>query len=408
MARKMLRNGWFWCTIVIIFSSVFSSSEAQTRFGIEQSVVYDENVFRNYLEIADVITQTTAFFSHQIPIKSSQLQFHYAGNLNAFNDFNERLFHTHDLGTSAIAPIYKSLTLQAGMQFQLRKNLPEYDIYDAATWLLKTSLSLTPWQNVHFQTGYSFKEKRFQNLEQFNFAEQSASFLARIGLPTRTTIFAQVNFGLKNYLEDQTGETMIITDRVLPHQGMGPGRRHGDAPIVSDTAIVANHLSIPETHQWSLDVKIAQSIFKTTGVSIGYLRRFSPSQDTRYLSGQGYAYSKDDELFDDPFTYASHEWYATVTQILPHNFALAFQVSSADKNYTYPTQTDSVSLAQDYENRSDSQVYLGGSLEKKFALRRFVRGLTINFSYFYLINESNDFYYDSRGSLISVGSSIKF
>jgi len=408
MARKMLRNVWILCTISIVISSLFNACNAQTRFEIEQSVVYDENVFRNYLEIDDFITQTTAFFSHQIPIQSSQLQFHYAGSLSNFIDFNERLFHTHDLGTSAIAPIYGSLTLQAGMLFQLRKNLPEYDIYDATTWLLNSNLSLTPWQNVHFQTGYHYKKKLFQNLEQFNFTEQSVNVLSRIGLPTRTTIFAQVHFALKNYLEDQTSETLIITDRVLPHQGMGSGRRHGNTTIVSDTAIVANNLSIPETQQWRLSVKLAQSIYKTTGVNFEYLRRFPPAQNPRYLSGQGYAYSKDDELFDDPFTYASHEWYFTITQLLPYNFTLMIQASSADKNYTYSTQPDSISLAQDFQNRADRQRYVGGNLEKKFSLHRFARTLTINFSYYYLINESNDFYYDSRGSLISLGSSMQF
>ncbi len=209
-------------------------------------------------------------------------------------------------------------------------------------------------------------------------------------------------------MDSQTVEKLVITKDVMPYGGKGQGRRHGNPPMESDTAIVANNLSIPKTQQWNLQIKLAQSIFRTTGASLEYLRRFEPTQSTRYLSGQGYAYTKDDELFDDPFTYSSHEWYFTVTQLLPRNFTLKINASFADKKYMYSALTDTLSLSESTEKRNDRQRYVGASLNKNISLKWVIREMNIYISYFYLINESNDLYFDSRGSVISLGSNLKF
>jgi len=407
MAGKNLPNIGILILGISIHAALFGTNYAQTQFEIDQSVIYDENVFRNYLEIPDWITQTTAFISHSIPINNSQLRSRYSGNINTFNDFKDRLFHIHDLGFSAVMPIYESLALHAGTSFQIRKNQTEYNIYDYANWLLNGDLIFNKWRSSFFQIGYHFRKKDFQNLPQFNFEENFVYLRTRLFLPTRTTILGQVNMATKNYTENQTIEELIITDKVKPHQGTGQGRRRGDVPIVSDTAIVANNLSIPETQQWSLQIKLAQSVFRTTGASLDYIRRFEPTQGTRYLSGQEYAYTKDDELFDDPFTYASHEWYFTVTQILPGDFTLKLNASLADKQYIYSAQTDSLVQSGIVEKRKDTQFYLGFSLDKNFSLSWFIHEMNIYFSYFYLINESNDPYFDSRGKMISFGTSFK-
>ena len=199
---------------------------------------------------------------------------------------------------------------------------------------------------------------------------------------------------------------MIIEKDTLTIPGHGRGRGPKEPKIRADTSVVARNMSIPETRQWLLSLRIAQSIFDGTGISLQYDRRFEPGQNTRYLQGQEYAYSKDDELYDDPYSYGSHELQFVLTQILPWNSQLKMFAEFYDKDYTYTV--DFGDQAETTSYRSDQQTILGLFVSKKIGINRFTRGIEFYLSTYYLSNQSNDPYFNFDNYSANGGMEILF
>lgn len=402
-AERKVDQKWHLAKLIILLIALpfAQSGMAQTQLLFSNSVIYDQNVFRNYLQIPDWINQTSIVLNQTFSFKSMHLRLDYAGDLSLFQQYEERLFHSHQLGVQTLLLQGRQLQLNIGANAQLRLNKPEYNIYDYSDWYVYSQVHYAPGQSLPIEFGYRFRSRQFSNLPELSYYEHFGFLRIKHFFPTKTTFIGEIDLADKTFRHQQILEEMIITS--VGSDGMGRGRKHGqgNGEVSTDTAIVAYNLTAPQTHQWRLQLKLAQSLTPTTGISLEYSRRFKPSDQTRYLGGQEYSYSREDELYDDQYTYSSHEGSLVLTKLLPWSSQAKVYATMHEKDYIYPAYANDENQAD--VMRHDIQTMLGIEMRKPFNLGMIIQNITAQFSCFYLNNDSNDAYFKFRGSIFSAG-----
>lgn len=395
----------------ILFLGLYSEvALAQTEFAVSQTLIYDQNIFRNYMELPDWVNQTMIRLDRQFNFHSSRFRSSYAGDISFFQTYDDRRFHTHRLNIESFIPFSDNYLLNYGGEYKIRLNKDEYNYYDSAQWLIYSQFRIQHWQTNPIQFEFQERSKNFRNLEEFSYRETLGSIQIKHFFPTKTTFIGQLTYSSKNYLNEQSIEEFVIIEKdTIIQRGNGRGRGSTKPVTMVDSSVIAHNMSIPETRQWLLSLKIAQSIFSKTGLSLQYTRRFSPTQNTRYLQGQEYAYTKDDELYDDPYSYGSHEVQSVLTQMLPWNSQIKLFAEFYDKNYTYTVDLlINENQTKPSPNRSDQQTILGLYLSKKIGLKLFTQSIEFYLSAYYLSNHSNDPYFDFNSYSLNGGIEIIF
>ncbi|MCU0645036.1 MAG: hypothetical protein MUC94_12340, partial [bacterium] len=333
----------------------------------------------------------------------------YSGDLNLFYYYSDRLSHTHQANLESSFNFNENVRFNFGAAVQLRKFKPDFDFYDYQTLTPYAQLRWDLWQTTPIQLGYRFRHRDFQNLSELSYQEHHGFFQVRHFFPSRTTFIGEINLGQKTYTNLQNaGEVIIVTPK-NSDKGRGQSHGWGKGMMASDTSVVAYNMTALKAQQLNLSAKFAQSIFSKTGMSIEYIKQLTPSNNIRYLTGLEYSYSKDDELYDDPYAYSSDELEVTITQVLPWQSSLKLYANWADKKYLYSIVTDStVSPTQVNENRRDRQQLIGLIVQKNFKLNRVLKSLSFYASANYLANQSNDLYFDFDGFFVHSGFEFIF
>ena len=390
--------------ILMIFG--WSGVTAQTRLSVSQNAAYDQNIFRNYLEASDWVSQTTLNLQHTFQFGKLPIRLNYTGDLNLFYYFTDRLSHTHQPGVESFLHINKNLRCNFGAAFQWRKFKPDFDFYDSQTLAAYVQLRWDNWQTTPIQLGYRFRNRDFKNLSELSYQEHHGFFQVKHFFPTQTTVIGELNFGQKKYTNLQAVEEVIIVTPKIPGKGRGQSRGRG---MSSDTSIVAYNMSALNAQQMSFSFKLAQSIFLKTGMSVEYIKRLTPANNIRYLTGIEYSYSKDDELYDDPYSYGSDGLELTITQVLPWQSTLKIYANLTDKKYLYSIASDStVSQTLIKEKRGDRQQVIGLNFQKNFKIKKMLKNLSFQASANYIANRSNDRYFDFAGFFVHSGFEFVF
>lgn len=406
MNKKFNYISLIFISIVIFWGGDLS---AQTRISVSQVTVYDQNIFRNYLGASDWVNQTTLNFQYNFLLIKLPLQFDYSGDLNLFYYYNDRLSHAHQAGLESLFNLNQNVRCNFGVSFQLRKYKPEFEFYNYQTAVAYTQLHFDGRQTTPMSLGYRFRHRDFANLTQLSYYENYGFFQIKHFFPSRSTFIGEFNWGYKKYTNRQILEEVIVVTPKTPGKGRGQPHGRGNEMMPSDTSIIANNITALKAQLMSFNLKFAQSIFSKTGLSIEYIKQFTPANNIRYLTGLEYSYSTDDELYDDPYAYGSNELEVTMTQMLPWQSSLKLYVNWAVKKYLYSIVTNStVSQIQTNEKRSDQQQLIGMAFQKNFKINKMLKRLSFYGSANYLTNQSNDRYFDFAGFFIHSGFELVF
>ncbi len=396
--------------LIVVFGIFFASiSSAQTHITLSQATVYDQNIFRNYLEAPDWVNQTSLNLQYDFKLNKLSMRLDYSGDLNLFYNYRDLLSQSHQIGTEVFFPLKSKIEANIGTDFQLRKFQSEYEIYDYTTLSAYAQLRWNQWQSNPVQIGYRFRSRDYNNLTELSYREHFIILTVKHFFPTKTTFIGELNYGAKAYTNQHAIEKIIVVPKKNPSKGKGHQYGMGHGGTITDTSIVAYNMTALKGRQMNLSLKLAQSIFSKTGISVEFTKRYTPANNARYLRGQDYSYNKDDDLYDDPYTYGSDGWQITFTQLLPMSTNLKVYVNFYDKKYPYPIGSDSTQN-WDLSNteRKDQQKLFGIILSKQMGLNKMIRNITIYFSCDYLNNRSNDLYFQYEGYFIAGGFDLNF
>lgn len=391
--------------IVFLFGS-FHIAFSKTSFNVNQNIIYDENIFRNYEAVSDWIYETYFSSGWRLQKKSLNTSVDYRGSITGFTSFPERFFHSHQIGAQIDLPIKSKMNSNFGIFYRLRKNKPDYKLYDFSYLNLSSSFRWNQWENNPIDLIYNFRRRVFPEFSELSYRENFVSFRMKHFFITRTTFIAELELSTKTYLNDQVYESTVINEiTIKENEGNGRrGRGNGRSgeTTIADTATVLYNLGTRQNSHARLILRLAQSLFPKTGLSLAYIRQFPPSGASRYLAAQEYIYSDDNLLYDDPYTFRSQEFLLSLNQLLPWQSRVKLNFDYEQRKYFYPIFSHPVEELNP-EKRVDHQTTVSFYWQKPFRFIPWVNAADLYFAYDFILNQSNELYFDYQSSIFQIG-----
>jgi len=415
--RKFMSASFFALAAVLTAGSLFS--QVNRKIGVRFSfwTVFDDNAFRNYQMLSDVVYQPDAVLYYSRQTDRSGFQMDYEGSLALFQNYMNRRFQHHFLGLNGDRQLDDSgsVAFYWGLRGGRRWNEPDYAYYNYTTASGYMNVRFDKGQTGSVGLGFSGQTQKFKDLAQFNFYEIRTYLQPTLYLPTRTTLIGQFQLGHKKFTEPVVNQEVIQRTITLVWNGRGwirgtgnPNRSKQDSiRFYTIERLVTVTSPGKSVLQFTALGRVAQSVFSGTGIAFQGVIRRNPKQDGRFLSFQDSGYEQEDVLFDDPYSYASDELSFEWTQLLPWNLNLKAGWDWKHKRYGYPAY-DAEGNPLAGTSRKDRRENLWLTLKKAIRLKGFSPQPVLYFSYSCLNNHSNDAYYDYTNRVSSVGLNFGF
>ena len=390
--------------LVLVLAVGTASAQWTKSLGVNTS--YDANAFRNYQGMSDYATRFSWYLAKDGGGETWQSRFFYRGSFILFAQYDERNYHAHRGGLALSRRLGENGdVLNFGLNAGLRANGELYDYYNFKEVSAYGNVKWYAGVASIVQLGYKLRARSYDNLPELTYAEHTLFGRYTHFLPTKTTVMLEANLGRKQYRQTltQSGTFPGSEDGGygrhrggMGHMGRGLGDMHADTGTQAAVS------------QLVAQLRLAQSLTSTTGLSVDLLLRRNPGDGIRYLAGQVSGYTTEDELFDDRYGYESEELAGTLTQLLPWNLTLKAGFEARWKDYVNRPALDlNGEPLPTGELRRDRQVFGWLTLSKSFDLHH-NRYLDFIATFDWVDNRSNDPYYAYRGSVVSVGVSTSF
>jgi hypothetical protein len=261
----------------------------------------------------------------------------------------------------------------------------DYRFYDNTQLSLYANLKHSFAERLAGRASYSFRSVSFSELSDFDYTEHYGFIQGTFSLPTRTTLILEADIGTKIYSTPNYDSTMQ-----QPNQGKGKGRAQ---QIAASTPSVTQLIGL---------ARIGQPLMEGTGLSLTTTYQVNLQKESRYLSSE-YGTISDDELFDDHYGYEGLQTSMTLTQLLPAEMQMKLTGSLQSRNYSERPAYD-LSGNQIAGTREDTRKVMTVQLEKRFESL----GVSLGLSYDYIINRSNDVFYDYTNNALTVRLSYAY
>ncbi len=398
--------------------SVCLFAQTEKKIGLRCSfwTVFDDNAFRNYQMLSDVVYQPDAVLYYSRRTEQSGFLMDYEGSFTLFKNYSNRKFQHHFIGLSGDRRLGGSgnASLYWGVRGGRRWNESEYAYYNYGTASGYLTLRFTG-QKGSVGMGVSSQVQKFKELGQFDFYEIRAHVQPTLTLPTRTTLIGQFQLGYKKFTESVVSQEVIQRTVTMVWNGKGwirgtgnPNRPKQDSVR---TRIIERLITVTAPGKSVLQFtglgRVAQSIFPGTGIALQAVIRRNLKQDGRFLSFQDSGYEQEDVLFDDPYSYASDEWSFEWTQLLPWNLNLKAGWDWKNKRYSYLAY-DAGGNPLTGTSRKDRKENLWMTLKKSVKIKGLALSPVLYVAYSRCANRSNDAYYEYTNDVFSSGLNFSF
>ena len=351
---------------------------AQVVPRVELYTTYSDNVFQNVNQRSDWITQANIDFDWS---PTGALNLYYSGNANVFSEFSDLFNHTHGMGLTYQRPGEGRDLFYAGGEVALRLDQPDY-AYREFVEASGFANYKTYWGDALLaRASYTVRLQEYLNASEYSFAEQSAFVQVSRFLPSRTTLQAGAELGLKTYLRDAGA----LTDGVEARAGNGRN-----------------------LIQWVGRAKLAQALASSAGLQAEYVLRTNLSGSSRFADTQ--LYNPDDDLFDDRFAYEGHRARTKLKYLAGASVLLQAGASWEKRRYPGRPALDLDGFLLDSQaSRRDTRRSLSLEAGRSFfPVTGLASELRLSFEWRYTDTDSNDPYYDAGAQSYSLGLNLDF
>jgi hypothetical protein len=369
----------------IAFLTIILSAKMVAQFNVhgELGVLADDNIDNNYLRIIDRITIPSLTLSYGLSHDVQEANFFYTGTMNYYSLNTARTYQLHSIGGEYTRMFgdESETTLEAKLSYAARVDRTEFTVYDYSQILATASLKHFFTETSLGQVSYNFRSMIFRELTDFNFTEHILSAKYSQQFSTATTVILNVDLGGKVY--SSSNESMNTSG--MNSRGM-------------------NSLIqwLPSVIQTIGSVRVGQSVWEGTGLSVLAQYQLNLRKQTRYISSE-YGLISDDAIFDDHYGYEGLMLQGMLTQKLPYDAQIRWTLSSQDRLYAnfpvFDLTGDQLS-GQRNDTRTTSTIQMTKSFQSL--------GMELVISYDYIINTSNDPIYDYTNNAFTVGVSVPF
>lgn len=398
-------------TIVILCFSMFSVSFSQTGIRFSYETVMDDNAFKNYENLADVIHQPQLSLFYEHTGEKGGFHLFYNGSSFLFTEFSARHYYYHSFGlTSQHWGDDGRRTLSWGLQGGQRFNKTEYQYYDYRHADGYINFRLDNQNGRIWVLGAQARYRRNAELAEFNFLETLAFIRGSFFLKSRTTVIGKLQAGYKVFTESITNEEWVETlsgTGPVGH-GHGKGKNNNSGQDTLYTQVVRVESPQDAAFQLTGSLRLAQSLGSKTGFAAELTIQRNLNGGSRILSGQDSGYETNDELFDDPYSYDINDLSLELTQLLPWQSRLKIEAVIGQKKYDRLVY-DLDGTAVEGLKREDKIRMIGVSFRKTVRLGNMGKSMILSLNYAYIDNDSNDILPLSfRSRLMRLGCELTF
>ena len=360
-------------------------ASAQWSAGAYLGTLLDDNAFNNHLQLGDRVTELSLQTAYDWQTDASDLRIFYTGAGSSFALVPSRTFYEHNAGMtySRLFGADEATLLNTGGTYSIRSNRDEYTVYDHSQLGLHLSLRHYLSELFMMKGGYALRLASFAELPDFDYAEHVLFMQGAVSLPTKTTIMLQADLAFKKYLTPNADSASASPG------GYGKGRRQ-------------ESISTPGVTQLIGTLKIGQSVAEGTGLSLTGQYQLSLQKELRYLTFLEGRLT-DDELFDDHYGYEGPLGSLLVTQLLPADIRLRISGTVQQRRYSDRPAYDLAGI-EAAPQRIDHRSTFSLSIDKPIDSL----GMHLTLVYDYIINASNDGFYDYRNNAVAVRISFAY
>lgn len=342
---------------------------ALAQFSVEAGLetMIDDNVNNNALRLSDRISSLGLQTGYDWITDATSTGLFYNGGYNYFTMVPGRTNQTHTGGVT-FAHVFgenEETLWNAAATYGTRLDREDYAFYDNTSFTLSSTLKHQLSESILGRVGYTLRFMRFSNLASFNYAEHQVFAQTSFFLPSQTTIIGQLDLGMKLYSTPNEDSTTA---------GQSRGRR-------------SSALSSPGVTQMTGSVRVGQSLFQNTGLSVTAGYQINLRKEIRYLSSS-YGLVADDEIFEDHYGYEGPQTSVMLTQILPWDMKLRVTGSWQRRTYAAQAAYDEAGIQVGAERLDTRRAF---NVQWHIPVRAL--GFTVGLAYDRIWNASNDSFY---------------
>jgi hypothetical protein len=325
---------------------------------------YDDNIYNNFEKVSDVVHSASLDAGYDFESDDNNFQLYYMGNVTYFRENNFKSSNTHKFG---IVNTYflseEGNPLNAGINYVMRNNRDELSVYDLSQLSVYANYRHFLNETDYFLTGYLFFFNDYKNFNSFTHYEHRGFVKYSSTFSSKTTLSIGTELDFKIY------------------------KLRYNSPDIADNI-----------SQWKSYLQIAQNLTRSTGISGHLLYRKNLTTGNRYIDYTDYIYYEE-EIFNDAYSNDGFEAGTALTQLISNDVILRGEFLYIQRSFNNLP----VALTDGTETsilRDDNYYALG--VEAQFNLSGLINGLALSVNYNYLINNSNDYFYDYDNNLTSV------
>jgi hypothetical protein len=351
-----------------------------------------DNLFQNTYAEADHVSN----LSFSIDKNFTRLSLFAFGEYSHLYENSDIAYYSQDLGLDYLQTLGEKSALYfslMGRGYFYTSDYSDYNYLSVNAYVaLKSYLS----QTSILKSNYTLEYKTYRT-SAFDYISHSLYVSADKYFPSRTTLKAEMNWGFKQFFQPyQTAIAGTPAQFPSSHGGKGRGKQAGmgNDPFPMGTPVSTQQESGEGIQVFSAGVLLAQGIGDKIGINLTGMKQW-------VLSGENpFGFVEEFYMVENPsydrFSWSGIQLGSQVSFLLPWNMDMKVDLMYTDKDFP-----GIESLTLDGEplglTRNDQRSQLGVRLQKNFAR------ITIVLSYSYVVNRSNDPYYDWAGNYLTVG-----
>jgi hypothetical protein len=371
--------------VIIALTGILRSDTLS--FSLFQNMT--DNLFQNTYAEADHLSN----LSFSIDKNFSRLSLYAFGEYSYIFENPDISYYSQDLGLDYLQPVSEKSALYlslSGRGYFYKSDYSDYNYLSVNGYVaLKSYLS----QTSIFKTNYTLEYKNYKT-SIFDYISHSFFVSADKYFPSKTTLKAEMNWGYKYFFQPYlTADPEATSEMPFSQGGKGRGK-HAGMGNVYDTPVSTQQEGGEGIQVFSAGVLLAQGIGDKIGINLTGMRQW-------VLSGENpFDFVEEFYMVENP-SYDRFSWNgiqigSQVSFLVPWNVDMKVDFKYTDKEFP-----GIESLSLDGEplgvTRNDQRSQVGVRVQKNFAK------ITLLLAYSYVINRSNDPYYDWKGNYLTVG-----
>ncbi len=368
--------------ICFLLPFMFSQINAQWSFGIVTDQQYNNNPFQSPKPVETLVSSYDFTISNDF----NDYQISYYGSYINLIKIPERNFYWHQLAFSK-----NDSVTSFGIIAEQRIGKDIYTYFDFKNIYAYYSYTIES-QLLNFFVNPVFNYTGYDEIKILDNIKLSLNYKFSKAFETKTTVFMGGSINYKKYLNPiQSGYYTYLDSNNVFHKEF-----YTDQNINS----LFNLTSY---------IRIAQSIFETTGLAFQYSNKtiFNRISDTN--KELNIIYGDESEIFDDPINLHGNFYSIELTQIFMDDIQLKFGYYLNKK--FYPTQGVYDSSSNYFVNkmRVDEQTIFGLSLSKTFSFEFLNESnLNVSLNFQSINNNSNSYWFNYKNTTFGINLGFQF